>query len=138
MNNDRVQSGRRDRKSAGERAWRLLAVGVAIGGLALLGAFGGLGFGLSGLGSSAASVARSLEAVVRTPGRNGPPPLGPGWRHTPVDAVQFDGGYFCAEGPDGRRIARLVLASRELDTLAQGSSSVVGPFSSKARTRGAC
>ncbi len=74
---------------------------------------------------------------MRSPDRDGPPPLAPGWRHTPANAVIFYGGYFCAKGADGRRV-RLVLALRELDTLTQGSSSVVGPISSKAQTRGAC
>ena len=98
---------------------------------------GGLGFGLAGLGDSAAAVGRSVAAVVRSPVEAVRRALGPGWRHTPANAVIFYGGYFCARGADGRRV-RLVLALRELDTLTDGSSSVTGPFSSKARTGGAC
>ena len=114
-------------RAAERRArWQLLAAGVLVGGLALLAAFGGLGYGLSGLGDAAASAGRSLEAAVRSPGRDGPPPLGAGWRQTPEHAVIFYGGYFCASGPAGRRV-RLVLSLRELDTLTQGSSRVVGP-----------
>ena len=51
--------------------------------------------------------------------------------------VLFAGGYFCADGPDGRGV-QLVLALPELDTLVQHSSSVVGPFTSKAQMGGAC
>ncbi len=61
-----AESGER-RDARAERGWRLLAVGVVVGAFALLGSFGGLGFGLSGLGDSAASVGRSLEAVVASP-----------------------------------------------------------------------
>lgn len=137
MSDHQVQQSDGEVQGVGERRWRLLALGVVIGGLILLAAFGGLGYGLSQLGGAAASAGRSLDTVVRSPDRNGPPPPGPGWRHTPANAVIFYGGYFCAQGSVGRRV-RLVLALRELDTLTQGSSSVFGPFSIKARTRGGC
>lgn len=114
-----------------------LAVAVAAGGLALLTALGGAGYGLAGLGGVAASAGRTVETVVRPPGRDGPPPLGAGWRHTPAHAVIFYGGYFCASGPAGRRV-RLVLSLRELDTLTQGSARVVGPASTMTRARGLC
>jgi hypothetical protein len=127
----------REKRSEGQRLWRSVAAGVVVGALALLGAFGGLGYGLSGLGHSATSAGRAVEAVVRSPHRAGPPPLGPRWRLTPDNAVIFYGGYFCATEPSGRRV-RLVLALRELDTLTQGSSSVVGPFSSNTQARVAC
>ncbi len=124
-------------RGAKERGWRLLAAGVGVGALALLAAFGALGFGLAGLGSSTASAGRSLEAVLRSPGRDRPPPPGRRWSQTPVSAVTFYGGYFCARVRNGRRVW-LVLALRELDTLAQGSTSVVGPFASKAQARDEC
>jgi hypothetical protein len=114
-----------------------LAAAVAVGGLALLTAFGGAGYGLSGLGDAAASAGRTVEAVVRSPERDGPPPLGAGWRQTPDHAVMFYGGYFCASGPAGSRV-RLVLSLRELDTLAQGSARVVGPAPTMTQARGAC
>ena len=136
MSDGQVQIDRGGRDDA-ERRWRILAVAVVIGGLILLAAFGGLGYGLSQAGGAAASAGHSLVAVVRAPDRNGPPPLEAGWRHTPANAVIFYGGYFCAHRPAGRSV-RLVLALRELDTLTQGSSSVVGPFLTKAQTRGAC
>ena len=120
-----------------ERDRQLLAAGVLVGGLALLAAFGGLGYGLSGLGDAAASAGHSVAAAVRSPGREGPPPLGAGWRQTPEHAVNFYDGYFCAKGPAGRRV-RLVLSLRELDTLTQGSSRVVGPALTMTQARGAC
>ena len=137
MSDDRARARRRATWGEGERRWRSVAGGVVVGGLALLGAFGGLGYGLSAFGHSATSAGRSLEAVVRSSRRDGPPPLGSRWRLTPDNAVIFYSGYFCATGPSGRRV-RLVLALRELDTLTQGSSSVVGPFSSNTQARVAC
>lgn len=136
MNDDSAQPAPAKRQSA-ERGWRLLAFGVVVGGLALLAAFGGLGFGLTGLGNSAASFGRSLEAVMRSPDRGSPQLVGPGRLRTPAEAVLFSGGYFCAEGSDRLRV-RLVLSLKELDTVTLGSTSVVGPFSSKAQVRDAC
>ena len=137
MSNGRAESAGGETHGAMVRGWRLLAAGAVVGGLALLGGFGGLGFELSGLGSSVASVGRSLAAGLHAPGRDGPAPRGPGWRHTPADAVLFRGGYFCVAGPSGRRV-QLVLALRELDTFTQGSSIVAGPFSSEAQMGGTC
>jgi hypothetical protein len=137
MSGYRVRQEGKEGQATKERGWRLLAVGVVVGALALLAAFGGLGYGLSGLGDAAASVGRSFAASVRSPGRDGPPRLESGGRHTAEYAVIFYGGYFCAKGPYGRRV-RLVWALRELDTLRQGSSRVVGPFQSRAQARGAC
>ena len=114
-----------------------LATAVAVAALAWLTVFGGAGYGLSGLGGVAASAGRTVEAAVRSPSRDGPPPLGAGWRQTPDHAVMFSSGYFCATGPAGRRV-RLVLTLRELDTLTQASSRVVGPAATMTRARGAC
>lgn len=114
-----------------------LAVAVAAGALALLTAFGGTGYGLAGLGDAVASAGHTVEAAVRSPDREGPPPLGAGWRHTPEHAVIFYSGYFCAMGPAGRRV-RLVLSLRELDTLTQGSARVVGPATTMTQARGLC
>jgi hypothetical protein len=137
MSGYRVRQEGEERWGTKERGWRLLAVSVVVGALALLAALGGLGYGLSGLGDAAASAGRSLAAAVRSPGRDGPPRLEAGGPYTPGRAVIFYGGYFCATGPYGRRV-RLVWALRELDTLRQGSSSVVGPFGSRTQARGAC
>ncbi len=127
----------RDGWGAGESRWRLLAAGVVVAGLVLLAAFGGLGYGLSALGDSAASTGRSLKAVVSSPHRDGPPPFGLEWRLTAANAVIFYPGYFCATGPSGLRV-RLVLALRELQTLGQGSTKVLGPFSLRSQARVGC
>lgn len=137
MNDDGAQTGRGTRRSARDMGRRHLALGVVVGGLALLAASGGLGSGLTGLGSAAVSVGRSLEAVVRPPDRHSTSPAGPGGRRTSASAVMFVGGYFCMEGPSGPRI-RLVLSSEELDTLTPDSTSVVGSFPSEAQAQREC
>ena len=92
-----------------ERLWTLAAVAAPAVVLGVLAISGGLSAGSSGHG----------------------------WRLTSEDAVSFDPGYFCSAGPGGRRV-RLVLAQRELIALDEGSTRVVGPFSSMARARVAC
>jgi hypothetical protein len=126
---------------SGARGRASLAAAFVVVALVVLAALGGGGYGLSALRDTAGGTGRSLEALVRPPGRGEAPALGPDWRHTPADAVIFRNGYFCARGgqggPDGRTV-RLVLAMRELDALTRGSSTVAGPFATKNQAGGEC
>lgn len=126
---------------SGARGRVLLAAAFVVVALAALTGLGGSGYGASALCDSAGGAWRSLEALVRPPGRGDAPALGRDWRHTPVDAVIFRSGYFCARGgrggPAGKTV-RLVLAMRELDALTRGSSTVVGPFATKNQAGGEC
>jgi hypothetical protein len=119
----------------------LLGVIIVAAALGTLAALGGLGSGLTGLGTSAKAAGGSFEAVVQPPAGGAPPPLRRDWRLTPANAVIFYGGYFCArDGQEGRggQTVRLILALRELDAFTRGTSKLVGPFTTKPRARGAC
>jgi hypothetical protein len=108
---------------------RLLAAGVAVAGLLMLAAVGSIGYGMSAAGSAVSSAATSVEDVVGSSSPSDTPGSGIWSRHTPVQAVNFYGGYFCASGSGGH-VVRHVLTLQELDMLAQGRETVAGPFSS--------
>jgi hypothetical protein len=126
----RMQPGSRARRRSPRLA---LACVVAIGGLAVIGASGGVGYAAS----QAESVAHTLKNAVLDQPSSNDPTRGNQTGHASNHAYP-NPGFYCVQKGSKDRI-KLILTQRRYDRLvARGWSIGLGPFASHAAAKEAC